>query len=140
MSTMMSLLSSLLQNQVDVQVSRGIKGLGLYAVVSLFLLTAYVFALVALAFFLVERMSPWVAMAAIALGFLLLGGAVFLAGNLSRQADKRQAEAVAEARKEARDEVLSSLTGGGTRSALVLAAMVGLAASGLFGKDEDGED
>lgn len=139
---MLSLLSSLLQSQVEEKVSRGLKGLGSMAVIALFMLTAYVAAVAALALFLTEHTSPWMAAAFIALGFALMAGGVVLVHTLAGEAERRQAEAVAQARHEARQEMLAALTGasGGGRQAAVIAAIAGIVLSSLLGKGEDGED
>lgn len=138
---MLSLLSSLLQSHVEEKVSRGIKGLGLLAVIALFVLTAYAAAVTALALFLTEHTSPWMAAAFIALGFAVMAGGVLLVRTLAEDAERRRAEAVAQAREEARQEMLSALTGagGGGRQAAVLAAIAGIVLSSLLGKGEDGE-
>ncbi|MFN4025354.1 MAG: phage holin family protein [Hyphomonas sp.] len=140
---MLSLLTSLLQSHVEEKVSRGIKGLGSLAVIALFLLTAYGAAVAALALFLTEHTSPWMAAAFMALGFALMAGGVLLVRSLAGEAERRRAEAVAQARQEAREEMLSALTGasGGGRQAAVIAAIAGLVLSSLLGKDgDDGED
>ncbi|PKP82328.1 MAG: hypothetical protein CVT79_05205 [Alphaproteobacteria bacterium HGW-Alphaproteobacteria-18] len=139
---MLSALSSLLQNKVEAQVSRGIKGLGAAAVVGLMLLTAYIAAVVALALFLAERMSPWEAAAFIALGFALMGGAILLFMSLKADADQRAEEAAARARQDTQNQMLSALTGGegGGKQAMVIAAIAGLILSSLLGKGDDEDD
>lgn len=140
---MLSQISSLLQSQVEVTVSRGIKGLATLAVLCVFLLTAYVSAVVALTLFLTEHTEPWMASAVVALSFALLGGTVFLVLAVSQNAEQRRAEAAAKARREAQEEILSALTGnsGGGRQVAVIAAIAGLVLSSLLGKGgDDGED
>lgn len=141
---MLSLLSSLLQNQVEVQVNRGIRGLATAAVIGVMLLTAYVAAVVALALFLAEKMSPWAAAASIALGFALMGGLILLFGSFREDAEKRAEEAAAKARQDSQNQMLSALTGaeGGGKQAMVIAAIAGLVLSSLLGKgdDEDSDD
>ncbi|OZB17603.1 MAG: hypothetical protein B7X53_05750 [Hyphomonas sp. 34-62-18] len=139
---MLSFLSSLLQSHVEVQVNRGIKGLGTIAVVGVLLLTAYVAAVAALALFLAERMSPWAAAAFMALGFALMAGAILLVMSMKNDADKRAEEAAAKARQDAQQQMLSALTGGagGSKQAMVIAAIAGLVLSSLLGKGDDGED
>ena len=139
---MLSFLSSLLQSHVEVQVNRGIKGLGTIAVVGVLLLTAYVAAVAALALFLAEQMSPWAAAAFIALGFALMAGAILLVMSMKNDADKRAEEAAAKARQDAQQQMLSALTGGegGSKQAMVIAAIAGLVLSSLLGKGDDGED
>lgn len=139
---MLSFLSSLLQSHVEVQVNRGIKGLGTIAVVGVLLLTAYVAAVSALALFLAERMSPWAAAAFMALGFALMAGAILLVMSMKNDADKRAEEAAAKARQDAQQQMLSALTGGegGSKQAMVIAAIAGLVLSSLLGKGDDGED
>lgn len=139
---MLSFLSSLLQSHVEVQVNRGIKGLGTIAVVGVLLLTAYVAAVAALALFLAERMSPWAAAAFMALGFALMAGAILLFMSMKNDADKRAEEAAAKARQDAQQQMLSALTGGegGSKQAMVIAAIAGLVLSSLLGKGDDGDD
>lgn len=141
---MLSLLSSLLQNQVEVQVTRGIRGLATVAVIGVMLLTAYVAAVAALALFLAEKMSPWAAAASIALGFAVMGGLILLFGSLREDAEKRAEEAAAKARQDSQNQMLSALTGaeGGGKQAMVIAAIAGLVLSSLLGKgdDEDSDD
>ena len=139
---MLSFLSSLLQSHVEVQVNRGIKGLGTIAVVGVLLLTAYVAAVSALALFLAERMSPWAAAAFMALGFALMAGAILLVMSMKNDADKRAEEAAAKARQDAQQQMLSALTGGegGSKQAMVIAAIAGLVLSSLLGKGDDGDD
>lgn len=139
---MLSFLSSLLQSHVEVQVNRGIKGLGTIAVVGVLLLTAYVAAVAALALFLAEQMSPWAAAAFMALGFALMAGAILLVMSMKNDADKRAEEAAAKARQDAQQQMLSALTGGegGSKQAMVIAAIAGLVLSSLLGKGDDGED
>ena len=139
---MLSFLSSLLQSHVEVQVNRGIKGLGTIAVVGVLLLTAYVAAVAALALFLAEQMSPWAAAAFIALGFALMAGAILLVMSIKNDADKRAEEAAAKARQDAQQQMLSALTGGegGSKQAMVIAAIAGLVLSSLLGKGDAGED
>ncbi|MFN4185530.1 MAG: phage holin family protein [Hyphomonas sp.] len=142
---MLSALSSLLQNKVEAQVSRGIKGLGAVAVVGLMLLTAYIAAVAALGLFLVERMSPWEAAAFIALGFALMGGAILVFMSLKASADER-AEAAAAAARQARQDtqsnMLSALTGaeGGGKQVVAIATIAGLILSSFLNKDDDEDD
>lgn len=139
---MLSLLSSLLQNQVGAQVNRSIKGLGTLAVVAVFLLTAYIAAVVALALFLAQQMSPWAATAFVALGFAVMGGALVLFMSLKAEADERAEAAAAKARQDTQQQFLSALTGseGGGKQAMVIAAIAGLVLSSLLGKGEDDEE
>lgn len=142
---MLSALSSLLQNKVEAQVSRGIKGLGAAAVVGLMLLTAYIAAVVALALFLAERMSPWEAAAFIALGFALMGGAILLFMALKASADERAEQAAAaarQARQDTQSSMLSALTGaeGSGKQVVAIATIAGLILSSFLNKNDDGDD
>lgn len=139
---MLSFLSSLLQSQVEDKVNQGIRGLGTAALVGLLLLTAYVAAVVALALFLAERMSPWAAAAFMALGFALMAGTILLVMSMKHDADKRAEEAAAKARQDAQQQMLSALTGveGSGKQAMVIAAIAGLVLSSLLGKGEGDED
>lgn len=138
---MFSLLSSLLQNKVEAQVNRGIKGLGAVAVVGLFLLTAYIAAVMALALFLAERMSAWEAAAFMALGFALMGGGVLVVLSMKSAAEDRaeEAAAAARARQEPQSNLLSALTGaeGGGKQIVAITAIAGLILSSFLNKDED---
>lgn len=142
---MLSFLSSVLQNQVEAKVNRGIKGLGAVALIGVFLLTAYVAAVAALALFLAERMSPWASAAFIALGFALMGGLILLFMSLKASADERAeaAEAAArQARQDPQSSMLSALTGaeGSGKQVVAIAAIAGLILSSWLSKDEDGDD
>lgn len=139
---MLSLLSSLLQNQVGDQVNRSLKGLVTLAFVAVFLLTAYVAAVAALALFLAEQMSPWAAAAAIALGFALLSGAILMFMSVKSDAEERAEAAAAQARQDAQSQLLSALTGaeGGSKQVMMIAAIAGLVLSSLLGKDEDDDE
>lgn len=142
---MFSALSSLLQNKVEAQVSRGIKGLGAVAVIAVLLLTAYIAAVLALALFLMERMNPWEAAAFIALGFALMGGAVLVILSLRSAAEDRAEEAAAAARQTRQDpqmNMLSALTGaeGSGKQVVAIAAIAGVILSSFLNKDDDGDD
>ena len=136
---MLSFLSSILQNQVGQQVNRGIRGLGMIAIIAVFVLTAYGAGVTALALFLSQHMSGWAAAAYIALGFALMAGAVLMIMSLRHRAEDRAEEAAAKARQDAQQQMLSALTGGegGGKQAMVLAAMAGLLLSSLLGKGDD---
>ncbi|MFN3609592.1 MAG: phage holin family protein [Hyphomonas sp.] len=142
---MFSALSSLLQNKVEAQVSRGIKSLGAVAVIAVLLLTAYIAAVLALALFLMERMSPWEAAAFIALGFALMGGAVLVILSLRSAAEDRAEEAAAAARQARQDpqmNMLSALTGaeGSGKQVVAIAAIAGVILSSFLNKDDDAGD
>lgn len=139
---MLSLLSSLLQNQVGEQVSRGIKGLGFIVVSGFFLLTAYVAGVAALALYLAEHMSPWAAAGWMALGFAVLGGGVLVAMSVKNNSDKRAEEAASKARQDTQQQMMAALTGGegAGKQAMVLAAIAGLVLSSLIGKGSDEDD
>lgn len=122
-------------------VSRRAKGLGYTLVAGLFLFTAYVLAIGALAFFLAERMSPWAALATVALGFIAMAVIIYLFGVRSAQAEEARAKEVADARQKATLSTLTGLAmGGGTAKTLIIAALAGLLAGGLLdgksGKDD----
>lgn len=122
-------------------VSRRAKGLGYTLVAGLFLFTAYVLAVGALAFFLAERMSPWAALATVALGFIGMAAIIYLFGVRSAQAEEVRAREVADARQKATLGTLTGLAmGGGSAKTLIIAALAGLLAGGLLdgksGKDD----
>lgn len=141
---LLPLLSSLLSvASLDVggAVSRRARGLGYALAAGLFLFTAYVLAVGALAFFLAERMSPWAALSAVALGFIGMAAIVYLLGIRSAQAAEARAKEVADARQKATLSTLSGLAmGGGSAKTLIIAALAGLLAGGLLdgksGKDD----
>lgn len=114
-------------------VSRRAKGLGYTLVAGLFLFTAYVLAVGALAFFLAERMSPWAALATVALGFIGMAAIIYLFGVRSAQAEEARAREVADARQKATLGTLTGLAmGGGSAKTLIIAALAGLLAGGLL--------
>jgi hypothetical protein len=122
-------------------VSRRAKGLGYTLVAVLFLLTAYVLAVGALAFYLSEHMSTWAALGAVALGFVGMAGLVYLFGVRAAKAEEERAREVAEARQKATLGTLTGLAvGGGSAKTLVIAALAGLLAGGLLDKLKPDED
>lgn len=141
---LLPLLSSLLSVaglDLGGAVSRRAKGLGYALVAGLFLFTAYVLAVGALAFFLAERMSPWAALATVALGFIGMAAIIYLFGVRSAQAEEARAREVADARQKATLGTLTGLAmGGGSAKTLIIAALAGLLAGGLLdgksGKDD----
>lgn len=142
---MLSLLSSLLSlSNLDVgsAVSRRAKGFGYTLIAAVFLFTAYVAAVGALAFFLAEHMSTWAALAVVAAGFTAAAGFAFWFGAMSARAAEERAKEVAAARQKATLGTLTGLAlGGGSTKTLVIAALAGLVAGGLLGaKDESGGD
>ena len=136
MRSLLPLLSTLLSfTSFDVggAVSRQAKGIGFTLVAALFLLTAYVLAIGALALFLSEHMSPWAALGAIALGFIGAAGLVYWFGTMSARAEEARAQELAQARKNATLGTLSGLAvGGGSTKTLIIAALAGVLAGGLL--------
>lgn len=107
--------------------------MGFTLVAALFLLTAYVLAIGALALFLSEHMSPWAALGAIALGFIGAAGLVYWFGTMSARAEEARAKELAQARKNATLGTLSGLAvGGGSTKTLIIAALAGVLAGGLL--------
>ncbi len=139
---LISSLMSLANVDVGGAVSRRAKGIGYTLVAIVFLLTAYVLAVGALAFFLAEHMSTWAALAIIALGFVGMAGIVFWFGSLSARAEEQRAKEVAEARQKATLGTLTGLAlGGGSTKTLIIAALAGVLAGGLLGtKGSDPQD
>lgn len=133
---LMPLLSALLSlTSLDVggAVTRRAKGVGYTLVAIVFLMTAYILAVGALAFYLSEHMSPWAALGVISIGFVGVAGLVFWFGTLSAQAEEARAKEVADARQKATLGTLTGLAvGGGPTKTLVIAALAGLLAGGLL--------
>jgi hypothetical protein len=130
---LLSSLMSLASFDVGGAVSRQAKGLGFMLVAILFLLTAYVLAVGALAFYLSQHMSTWGALGAIALGFVGAAGLVFWFGTRSGRAEAQRAREVASARHKATLVTLTDLAaGGGSTKLLIIAALAGALAGGLL--------
>ena len=131
---LLSSLMSLASLDVGAAVSRQAKVLGYTLVAILFLLTAYVLGVCALAFYLSQQMSAWAALGAIALGFVGAAGLVFWFGTRLARAEAQRAREVASARQQA---TLGTLTGlavaGGSTRMLIIAALAGALAGGLLG-------
>lgn len=122
--------------------SRRAKGLGYTLVALVFLLTAYVLAIGALAFFLAQHMSPWAALGAIALGLVGAAILVYVFGTMSARAEAERARAVSGARQKATLGTLTGLAvGGGSAKTLIIAALAGLVAGGLLdSRRKSGDD
>jgi hypothetical protein len=132
---LLSALMSLANVDIGGAVSRRARGVGYTVTAIIFLLTAYVLAVGALAFFLAGHMSTWAALAITALGFFGMAGIVFWFAGMSARAEDERARQVAAARQEA---ALGSLTGlaldGGSTKTLIIAALAGVLAGRLFGQ------
>lgn len=130
---LLSSLLSLANPDLGGAVSRQAKGLGYRFVALVFLLTAYVLAVGALAFYLSQHMSTWGALRAIALGFLGGAGLVYGFGTLKSRAEADRAREVAAARRKATLGTLAGLAAsGGSTRVLIMAALAGLLAGGLL--------
>lgn len=130
---LLSSLMSLASLDLGSAVSRQAKGLGYTLVAILLLLTAYILAVCALAFYLSRQMGTWGALGAIALGFVAAAGLVFWFGARSARAEARRAREVASARQKATLGTLAGLAvGGGSTKMLVIAALAGVLAGGLL--------
>lgn len=147
MQQILSFLTSFLQADVEAAVSRKVQGFGLKAVAILCLLTAYIAGLAALGLYLAQEfMSPWAAAGSIALGFVVLGGGVWTFSVMQEQAAKREAEAIANAREEARMEILSafgvngSSNGPGGKQVTLLLTLAGFLISAFLKKNQDNDD
>ncbi|MBI1254216.1 MAG: hypothetical protein GC196_07735 [Hyphomonas sp.] len=131
---LLSSLMSLASLDVGGAVSRQAKVLGYTLVAILFLLTAYVLGVCALAFYLSQQMSAWAALGAIALGFVGAAGLVFWFGTRSARAEAQRARELASARQQATLGTLTGLAvGGGSARMLIIAALAGALAGGLLG-------
>ncbi len=139
---LLSSLMSLANLDLGSAVSRHAKGFGYTLVAVLFLLTAYVLAVGALAFYLSLHMNTWAALGAIALGFVGAAGLVYGFGTLSARAAAERAREVAEARQKATFGTLAGLAvGGGSTKTLIIAALAGVLAGGLLdSKGKSGSD
>jgi hypothetical protein len=130
---LLSSLMSLASLDLGGAVSRQAKGLGYTLVTILFLLTAYVLGVCALAFYLSRQMGTWGALGAIALGFVGAAGLVFWFGTRSARAEAQRAGEVASARQKATLGTLAGLAlGGGSTKMLIIAALAGVLAGGLL--------
>ncbi len=130
---LLSSLMSLASLDLGGAVSRRAKGLGYALVAVLFLLTAYVLAVGALAFYLSQHMSAWGALAAIAIGFAGAAGLVFWFATRSARAEAERAREVASARQKATLGTLAGLAvGGDSTKMLIIAALAGAIAGGLL--------
>lgn len=130
---LLSSLMSLASLDLGGAVSRQAKGLGYTLVAILFLLTAYVLGVCALAFYLSQQMGAWGALGAIALGFVGAAGLVFWLGTRSARAETQRAREVASARQKATLGTLAGLAvGGGSTKMLIIAALAGVLAGGLL--------
>lgn len=136
MRSLLPLLSTLLSfTNIDVggAVSRRAKGFGFTLIAGLFLLTAYVLAVGALAIYLSEQMSPWAALGVIALGFLAAAGMVFWYATMTARVEEERAREAAAARQQATLGALTGLLAGGVSTkTMVIAALAGLVAGGLL--------
>jgi uncharacterized membrane protein YeaQ/YmgE (transglycosylase-associated protein family) len=130
---LLSSLMSLASLDLGSAVSRQAKGLGYTLVAILFLLTAYVLGVCALAFCLSRQLGTWGALGAIALGFVGAAGLVFWFGARSARAEAQRAREVASARQNATLGTLTGLAvGGGSTKTLIIAALAGVIAGGLL--------
>jgi len=130
---LLSSLMSLASLDLGGAVSRQAKGLGYTLVAILFLLTAYVLGVCALAFCLSRQLGTWGALGAIALGFVGAAGLVFWVGTLSARAEAERAKEVTAARQKATLGTLTGLAlGGGSTKMLIIAALAGVLAGGLL--------
>lgn len=131
---LLSALLSLADLDPGEAVSRQAKGFGYTFLAVAFLLMACVLAVGALAFYLAQHMDTWVALGAIALGFLGAAGLVSWFATLTARAEAERAGQVAAARRKATLGALAGLAaGGGSSRILILAALAGLVAGGLLG-------
>ncbi len=139
---LLSAFLSLANLDVGSAVSRRAKGLGYTLVAILFLLTAYVFAVGALAFYLSQHMSTWAALGVVALGFIGAAVIIYFFGTLSARAEIERAKEVSDARQKATLGTLTGIAmGGGSTKTLIIAALAGLLAGGLLGsKGGSGKD
>jgi len=130
---LLSTLLSLMQVDMGRAVSRRAKGLGLMLIAALFLLTAYVLAVGALAVYLSERISPSAALGVIALGLLAAAGILFACAAIGARVEEERARETASARQQAALGALTDLLAGGVPArTMVIAALAGLIAGGLL--------
>ncbi len=139
---LLTALMSLASVDIGGAVSRHAKGLRYTLIAVLFLLTAYVLVVGALAVYLSQHMSAWAALGAIALGFVGVAGLVYWFGTLSARAEAERAREVASARQKATLGTLTGLAmGGGSAKTLIIAALAGVLAGGLLdSKGKSGDD
>lgn len=114
-------------------VSRRAKGVGLMLIAALFLFTAYVLAVGALAVCLSERISPSAALGVIALGLLAVAGILFAYAAIGARVEEERAREAAAARQQAALSAVTELLAGGVSAkTMIIAALAGLAAGGLL--------
>lgn len=114
-------------------VSRRAKGVGLMLIAALFLFTAYVLAVGALAVYLSERISPSAALGVIALGLLAVAGILFAYAAIGARVEEERAREAAAARQQAALSAATELLAGGVSAkTMIIAALAGLAAGGLL--------
>ncbi|MDP3459219.1 MAG: hypothetical protein Q8S09_08100 [Hyphomonas sp.] len=139
----LSSLLSLAKLDIGSFISLQAKGLGYKLVAFLFLLTAYVLAVGALAVYLAGLLSPWAALGAIALGFAGAAALVYWIGTRSTRAEAERARELADARQKATLDALTGFAvGGSSTRTLIIAALAGVLAGGLLdsrGKSDPGD-
>ncbi|MBA3068141.1 MAG: hypothetical protein FP825_06660 [Hyphomonas sp.] len=132
MPSIVSLLLSLSGTALGGAVSRGTKNLGYIIVASVFLATAYIAGVAALAMYLAEHMSLWAAFAALAGGFIVAAGAALLAGSWQSRAADRRAKELEATTQDATLKALTEFAAEGSAHGLLAAAVAGLLAGGLL--------
>ncbi len=102
-------------------------------IAALFLLTAYVLAVGALAVYLSGRISPSAALGVIALGLLAAAGILFGCAAIGARVEQERVREAAAARQQAALGALTDLLAGGVSTrTMIIAALAGLAAAGLL--------
>ncbi|MGA1342558.1 MAG: hypothetical protein ACO33A_05845, partial [Hyphomonas sp.] len=110
---LLSTLLSLMQFDMGRAVSRRARGVGLMLIAALFLLTAYVLAVGALAVYLSGRISPSAALGVIALGLLAAAGILFGCAAIGARVEQERVREAAAARQQAALGALTDLLAGG---------------------------
>lgn len=135
MSSLLQTVLSLTGLDLGAAVTRRARGFGALMIAVLFVLTAYITGVVALALYLAERMSPWAALFVIAAGFAAAAGVTLGISAMMARESEREAEELAQARQQSALTALigQASSGGGASKTLLLAALAGLVAGGVLG-------
>ena len=121
---------SLSGDAVGGAVARGTKSIAPIIVAGVLLFTAYLAGIAALAVYLAEHMSLWIALAVLAGSLVIAAGAALLIGSM--QSHQPSAKPFASSAQEAALNALSGLAADGSPRALLVAACVGLVAGSLM--------
>jgi hypothetical protein len=138
--SLLSTLLSLTNIDVGAAVSRRASGFGYTFLAILLLLTAYFLGIAALALFLAEHISLWVALAVIAGSLVVAAGLILWRASVKSKEAKQQMQASSSARKAAGLGALTALGTGASGRSLILAALAGLLVNELLASRNKSKD